>query len=329
MLNTIKTYEALIKWKEAHLFEYVNDTASLNQFHDEIMIQACNIAVEKVKKVIGKPPCNFAWFLTGSGGREEQGVISDQDHGIVFESDFSESQIYFKKLGSELADGLKFLGYPYCDGKIMSSNSLWCQSIDGWEKQLKTWMHEMNWEAIRYLQIFFDSRTVVGNDRYIHQLKKMIVIHANRNGQLLKRFQENMQYYKRAIGPLGQLFVQTSGKYEGCLDVKQTAFLPYVNAIRLLAIKEGVMETSTINRLNNLVKQQIYRESLDEVRSQFVKLLDLRLSAPTAIVEYDDGHYLNVKTLSKAQKKELKKILRVGKFVHHYAQALIEKGEVK
>jgi CBS domain-containing protein len=41
---------------------------------------------------------------------------------------------------------------------------------------------------------------------------------------------------------------------------------------------------------------------------------------------YDDTHFLNLKKLSKEDKRELKKILKDGKKLHQYVSGLIEKG---
>jgi CBS domain-containing protein len=41
---------------------------------------------------------------------------------------------------------------------------------------------------------------------------------------------------------------------------------------------------------------------------------------------YDDTHYLNIRHFSKDEKKEMKKILKDGKKLHHYVAGMIEKG---
>lgn len=147
----METYESLREWKDQNIMSYLKDTISLNDFHDQVMQHVMHIAKSKLKE---EPPCNFTWFITGSGGRREQGLISDQDHGIVYEKSNKEYEGYFKALGEELAFGLHAVGYPYCQGNVMSSNPLWCKSAECWKSQLEEWMREESWEAIRHLQIF-------------------------------------------------------------------------------------------------------------------------------------------------------------------------------
>ena len=103
----METYESIREWKDQHITNFLDDTLSLNDFHDQVMHKVMEIAKSKLKK--DGPPCDFTWFITGSGGRFEQGFISDQDHGIVYEISSEENDAYFKKLGNEISYGLTLL----------------------------------------------------------------------------------------------------------------------------------------------------------------------------------------------------------------------------
>lgn len=317
------SYESIRKWKDNHIHQYEMDNKTLNEFHDELMRSASKIALFHLEKEFGLPPCRFSWFVTGSAGRLEQGVISDQDHGLIYEDHTNQACDYFKRLGKELSKGLHLIGYPYCEGKIMSSNKLWCQSKQDWQRQLFSWMEEKSWESIRYLQIFYDSRNIVGENDYVIELKEFIFHYQQKNQKLLQRFMDNIQHIKHSVGPLGQLYLEPSGKYEGCIDLKKSAFLPYVNAIRLLAIKEGLVETSTVERINSLCQMNKYHEELLRYKQNFEKLLIYRGFLFTNAKSYDDVHYLNVKNLSKTERREIKNILKDGKKLHQYVKGII------
>lgn len=326
MDRNFDTYESLKRWKDDHIHQYISNTKMLNEFHDEIMRSANTLALFHLEKSVGVPPCNYAWVVTGSGGRCEQGAISDQDHGLIYEEQSERASRYFEKLGEELSRGLFKIGYPYCEGKIMSSNPLWCKSLKDWKTQLLKWMDDSSWESIRYLQIFYDSRSIVGQCDYVKELKHYIFSYHQKNQHLLKRFLDNIQHIKNSVGPLGQLYVEPSGKYEGFIDMKKAAFLPYVNAIRLLAIKEGLIETSTLNRILLLCEKEMYRDGLSHYKDNFEKLLKYRVQLFENAKSYDDVHYLNVGNLSKDEKREIKSILKSGKKLHQFVQGIIEKG---
>ncbi|MDQ0245560.1 CBS domain-containing protein [Bacillus fengqiuensis] len=323
MCNDCPSYESIKKWKDEHISRYQSNTHLLNQFHDTVMKKVFDLSIVRLKK--GNPPSKYSWFITGSGGRFEQGLISDQDHGIVFEGTANETEEYFRAMGEELSYGLNIVGYPFCEGNVMSSNPLWCQSLEGWENQLLKWMKEESWESIRYLQIFYDARSVKGEERLVSRLKSFIHDFQKEHPALLKRFMENVMHLKKAIGPLGQILVEDKGVHEGSIDLKHAAFLPYVNAIRLLAIKEGIVETSTLDRMDRLMAKG-YEMELMNYKSNFVALLDYRVSLFSQVKTYDDTHYLNIKNLSKVEKREIKQILKDGKKLHQYVQGMIEKG---
>lgn len=312
-MSSLETYESIKEWKNSNLSSFLTNNVSLNTFHDQVMQKVLEVAKGNMKQK--RSPCKFTWFITGSGGRFEQALISDQDHGIIYEQSSKENDLYFKQLGEELSYGMDTVGYPYCNGNIMSSNPIWCKSVTDWELQLRKWMGEESWESIRYLQIFYDARALYGSEDYIKQLKAAIYHYQNDNPTLLMRFMENVKHLKNAIGPMGQLLAEQHGSYQGHINLKYTAFLPYVNSIRLLSIKEGICATSTLERIIELQEKEEYKELLKYSYENFMTLMNYRLSL-FKVKEYDDTHYLNVKTLTKEQRKELKRILKYGKKLH-------------
>ena len=73
------------------------DFKELNVLHDVIISQTITIAFNKTIHAYGPPPSPFCFFVMGSGGRKEQGIWSDQDHGIIYEHDHHKTRNYFLK----------------------------------------------------------------------------------------------------------------------------------------------------------------------------------------------------------------------------------------
>ncbi len=315
----MKSYEEIKEWKERNIYDK-RDAISLNRFHDEVMGEVLKLAKEK----IGEPPCSYVWFITGSGGRFEQGFISDQDHGMVYENEDEQSKEYFRRFGEEVSFGLDQLGYPYCTGKVMSSNPLWCKSQSEWQEQLRFWMEDGSFESIRYLQIFLDARALCGAAGFIHQLKSFLFYYQKEHPYLLKRFVDNVMHVKNGIGPLGQILVEQYGEHRGCVNLKYAAFLPYVNAVRLLSLREGVYETSTLSRINKCMSIGGYERLLQNAEKNFGDLLAFRMSLFRG-GSYEDTHYVNVEKLTRDEKKDMKRILKDGKRIHDEVTALLKK----
>jgi CBS domain-containing protein len=323
----INPYQSLKKWKDEQILNFRSDAYALNEFHDRVMKTVFEIALDRmnIEKLLS---WKFAWFATGSGGRKEQGFLSDQDHGLVYEAVDPEAATYFLKLGEEIAEGLEAVGYPYCEGKVMSSNPIWCRPLVEWKEQISDWMDEASWQTMRNLHIFYDSRALAGEKEYIGELKSLIHNRINNNPNLLSRLMETSMHMKNAVGPLGQLLPEEKGTHRGELDLKYTAFIPYVNAVRLLAIKEGIIETSTIARLEKLQDMKDYGGEMNRYKNNFATLLKWRLLTYKQTDTYDDTHFLQLKSLTKTERNELKRILKDRKKLHQFVIRTVEKGVV-
>jgi CBS domain-containing protein len=312
------TYSAIAVFRKAHIQEASKDHFKLNEFHDHMIKQVLDLALKDVLTRYGPPPTPFSFFVMGSAGRYEQSVWSDQDHGIVYQVQTATAKAYFLALGKEVSKGLYQAGYPYCDGGVMSGNPFWCKSRSEWEKQTKNWALDSSWESLRYLLIFIDGRSVYGQHKLLDQLKSFVyqIIHEE---HLLPRISKNTQHLKKGVGVLGQLLVETHGVHSGSLNLKETALLPYINAVRLLAIQESLLETSTLSRLDKL---QFHDKDL--YKALFLKLLNYRLLFASH-KDYESGHYLPADNLTKEQKNDIKDIIKHGMTLHQHVSKLINK----
>ncbi|WP_456276829.1 DUF294 nucleotidyltransferase-like domain-containing protein [Bacillus sp. AK128] len=325
MSTNKEVYTSINEWRNQHVYSS-QSSIQLNKNHDQIFIEVFHKAYQIMVEQHGEAPCEFSWFVLGSAGRFEQGYKSDQDHGIVYETNTQEAASYFLDFGEEIANGLFQVGYPYCDGRVMSSNPTWCKSFTEWKDQLHQWALEETLDSIRYLQIFYDARVLVGNNNAISLLKKEMLHDHLEHPHLLQRFLDNIKHIKKSVGVFGQLYVQQTGPYAGSIDLKHATFLPYVNAVRLLAIKEGIVESSTLERFNRLREQERYQQTLKPYQDSFKLLLDFRLSSFHQNDSYSDTHHLSVKNLTHEEKKLIKQILKDGEKLHHFVQNCIEKG---
>ncbi len=325
-MNTAYTpYESLKLWHDKNLVTHQTNTDELHLFHEKVMQSSLEITLETMRSDYGSPPCAFSWFSMGSSGRCEQAAKSDQDHGIIFEETSPTTQVYFLELGKRLGAGLNYIGYPYCDGSVMSSNPLWCQSKQEWKEQIKKWIEEDSWESIRYLLIFFDARVVVGIQKSIQDLKEIIFQSIKEHPYLLGRLMENTMYYKKSLGIFNQFLTESYGPYAGCINLKHTAFFPYVNSIRLLAIKEKLPETSTLKRITALSQKPEYNQLLTGYQANYIKLLQFRLDNGKKM-DYQDVHYLDVKKLNQQEKQEFKRILADGRKIQLFAESIVKKA---
>ncbi|MEH7095430.1 DUF294 nucleotidyltransferase-like domain-containing protein [Neobacillus vireti] len=318
-------YSALIQIRDEKLRNVCYNHFELNELHDDLIHRATAIAMKQVSSQHGPPPSPFTFFVMGSAGRMEQSVWSDQDHGLIYLDSSDDVKSYFLTLGKEISKGLYHAGYRYCDGGVMASNPFWCKSLSEWEQQLSNWMMESTWESIRYLLIFLDGRSIYGEDGYVGKLKNYIYQNMNQH-HLLNKSLSNTLHLKKGTNILGQFLTETHGMHAGKLNIKEIGLFPYVNAIRLLSMKERLHETSSLLRLDKIPK--VYFPASDKAffKKQFLKLLSYRLLFSDH-KDYDSGHYLSVSQLTKEQSREVKEIIKNGAALFHHMKRLLEKDD--
>ncbi|WP_100330645.1 DUF294 nucleotidyltransferase-like domain-containing protein [Bacillus xiapuensis] len=317
MAPEFTSFQALRRWRDEQHQTHQSPADEFDAFHERMMAAALAIALKEMNREYGPPPCRFAWFLTGSAGRRERTADSDQDHGIIYDQATDAAAAYFLAFGDKISRGLDVTGYPYCTGKVMSSNPLWCQSFEGWSLQLDNWIMEESWESIRYLLIFYDARALAGETKQILMLKQQMLGRIRQYPHLLGRLLDNTRYRKKAVGIFGQLLTETAGRHQGCVDLKTAAFFPYVNSIRLLAIKEMITCTSTLSRLKELMQRSSHQQELDHYYKNFRRLLQYRLQK---------GRFLCVKSLSRSEKSEIKHLLTDGKRLSLYTEKAVTRA---
>lgn len=316
----VNGYNEIKRWRQEQLITVSNNHNKLNSFHDEVIYKTVQLAIDRMRSEWGKPPAPFAFFLMGSGGRFEQSVWSDQDHGIIFAGD-NTHQLYFLALGKEIVNGLTVVGYEQCDGKVMSSNPLWCQSISDWENQIAEWLNEASWQSLRHFLTFFDSRVLIGEASFLDQVKEEAFLLLDKQPKLYLRLIDNVDFIKKGIGFFGQLLPEQHGKKTGSIKLKQTTFFPYINALRLLALKEKIVYPSTITRFSKLPS---HYNTIKAYETDFLHLLDFRLRYRKNAASYQEVHLVSIHSLTKKEKQTLKYLMKQGYKLFSETKSIIE-----
>lgn len=318
---SLRRYEQVKILRDQKMTSVSTDHQKLNEFHDQLMKEVVQIALEKVESEWGKPPTHFAFFVMGSAGRREQSIWSDQDHGIVYEATAG-YQDYFLTLGKEITKGLAIVGYEQCDGDVMASNPLWCKSSLAWELQILDWLDESDWESLRYFSTFFDSRVLLGDEELLLKLKNVAFSKLDEEPRLYKRLYENVGFIKKGVGIFGQLLPEEKGEETGTINLKQTIVFPYVNSLRILAMLEKIPYPSTIERFQHLPKEY---EIIKNYDANFLKLLTYRLYFQRNAVSYKKVHLLHVKLMSSREKECLKELMKNGRILFKETKDIIDK----
>jgi CBS domain-containing protein len=191
-------------------------------------------------------------LLMGSEGRGEQTVRTDQDNAILLDREVPVSDLaHFRDAFSGALDRF---GFPPCPGNVMVRNPIWSQSLDGFIRQLKAWVHRGDAEAAMNIAIFFDAVAVAGPADILTRAKEALFELMRGEAALLARFASLIEAF--ATPNLGVLstIMATVGAGPDEINIKKAGTFPIVHGVRTLAIDKGIIETSTAARIEALVK---------------------------------------------------------------------------
>jgi len=294
----------------------------LNEMHDALIGRVIVLSEEQMARSgKGSPPVPYAYILFGSGGREEQTLSSDQDSGLLYADPDDETsrdavKQYFQGFAQITVQQLQQLGYPPCDGGVISTNPVWRLSLSEWKTKLNGWFEDPDWERVRYLLIVADGRCVYGDIKLMQSFQDHFYSDMLQNPVIVKHMLSNTMRHKVLIGVFGQLLKEEYGVDAGSLDVKYGAYIPMVNAVRLLAIQSELRESSTLERLRGLRdKGKLSSEDANACSEAFRLFLRLRLMTTERTVDgmFTNNGKLASSKLSKELIDELKSSLRIGK----------------
>jgi CBS domain-containing protein len=206
---------------------------------------------------LGAPPVAFSVIVMGSGGRGENSLFPDQDNGMIL-ADYADDRHteidgWFINLAERMTRDLDAVGLPLCKGHVMATNPLWRKTLPQWKEQVRLWGHKRNTTTIRLCDIFFDFRCAWGDPEMADELRRFVTATAGGNHAFLRQMVEDDADHGVALGWFGRFITEKEKQeYKGQMNLKHTGTLPLVESMRLLALREGIAEVSTLARMDAL-----------------------------------------------------------------------------
>ncbi|MFH1079745.1 MAG: DUF294 nucleotidyltransferase-like domain-containing protein [Pseudomonadota bacterium] len=266
---------------------------------------------------LGPPPAKFVFLILGSEGRREQTLKTDQDNAILFEdqpSEFSEYvRDYFLKFGEKVCAWLDQAGYTFCNGDVMAKNPQWCQPLSVWKEYFTKWISTVEPEALMQSSIFFDFRGGYGNMDLAVQLRNHLFTSFAARPNFFRYLTENSLYPKPPLGFFGNFIVESKGEHRDAFDIKSSMTM-IVNFARVYALRNGIEETNTQERLHQLfLKNVLSWQDYHELEQSYSYLMQLRFVRQVTAVMKENGkpdNYIKPKTLSRMEQTMLREIFK-------------------
>jgi CBS domain-containing protein len=286
-------------------YEIVNMISMINQ---DIHRKTFEMAIQK----LGEPPSVCCLFLTGSHGRMENLLYTDQDHGMII-ADSPDGVVqyreYYMELTSQFSNWLVQIGYPWCPGYIMSVNPTWRKSLAEWKQQINYWMGAQVTNLVRFTTVLFDSRPIYGNTDLFDEMMDYAFSTLGKHNEAVRMLHDEESGHRVPTKLLGGFITEKSGPYKGYLDIKKSGLIFMVESVRVLALLHGIRETSTIQRITALVKEgKIHPSDGEYFEASYRLLLHFALSAQVQKIERDEtiNTYIDPREFSPRQKEVIR-----------------------
>ncbi len=251
-------------------------------------------------------------MVLGSEGRGEQILKTDQDNGLIIEDNFHwpEQQQTMELFSQTLLE----LGYPPCPGKVMVNNPEWVKYESDWVNSTLNWINSGSGDDLMKLAIVADCHGVAGNNKLICRFRQQIFSLAGEQEVSMSNFAKVALQFSTPLTLFGNLKSGDSG-----LDIKKGGIFTLVHGVRALALKQGVEQTNTLERIQRLKQLKVLDEKMaNNLRESFQLFLRLRLKQQLS--EKNTSNLLQLQSISRNERDLLRQSLHaVKKFKGHLA----------
>ena len=268
------------------------------------------------------------WLAFGSEGRQEQTIATDQDNGLVFESDDpARERPAWLRFARAVNEGLDACGYPLCRGGVMASNPECCLTAAEWSARFSAWIRQGAPADLLHASIFFDLRPIAGRGELARPLREAVFGEAPRVPRFLKQMAENALQLQPPLTWLGGLETKRVDGRE-TIDIKLQGTALFVDVARLYALAHGCAETATRARLAAVARPLGAPPAEAEgwvAAFEFLQMLRLQaqLRAGSESTAQETGRNLNlidVETLNDVDRRMLKVSLRTARLLRQRLQ---------
>ena len=313
------------------------ETVEILSYIHHCILQRCFeiILAETEEQGVTPPDIRFCLFIMGSGGRREMLLLPDQDNGLIYE-DFPDSMqaevdAFFVPFAEKLVEAFSLVGYPKCNGEVMVNNPLWRGRLKDWQARVSNWINVPEPKKVMYSTIFFDFMPLAGDSSLCQDLRVIVHAELRRSPSFLYFLLENDLKSKPPLGMLGRFVVEKDDAHKGELSLKQAGSIFIVDCIRMFLLEKGVDATTTVERVDELVKLEVLnQDTAEHLKAALEAFTFLRLRREIELIDQgkEPSHYIDPYTLTKNEQEILKEAFRVaGKLQdsarRHFGQGIL------
>ena len=207
---------------------------------DAMACRMAEIVLAQLEAERRLPHYRFALLATGSFGRSEMAVESDQDTLLVLDDKVDEGgREYFRTFSESLVNGLAAAGFDRCRGNMMASNPKW----RGTTAELVSHLDDKYERSV-----IMDTRYVFGDRPLAHRFLK--TLHHRLRTDPYYAIEMAIPAINADVGLEGDSFrIEYRGDEEDGFNIKKYGFRIFSASIKALAVKHAISRTNVADRL--------------------------------------------------------------------------------
>ncbi|HET6567631.1 MAG TPA: putative nucleotidyltransferase substrate binding domain-containing protein [Rhodothermales bacterium] len=259
----------------------------LSVIYDRLVIRVLELADRDLRLKHGDQHVDlaWAWVRTGSGGRREMALNSQQHNMLIYANPDSKDQDarahkWFGLIAARVNDGMQACGFASTE--FVAREPRWRKSLRDWKKTYREWILEAKADQLADAPIFFDLRAVYGQRQLVEELRADLfdalnVQELDQKRRFLKLMAANALKEKPPLNFLRRFVTERSDDHRNSINIRERGTLPVVNAARVLALELRYLDsTTTFDRL------QYAAEHIPELE----KILEQTLEAYRFLVDF-------------------------------------------
>jgi signal-transduction protein with cAMP-binding, CBS, and nucleotidyltransferase domain len=254
----------------------------------------------------------------GSGGRGESLLFPDQDNGFVL-ADYPDAahgliDPWFVELAARMTRRLDAIGMALCRGGVMAVNPVWRKTLSQWRAQVELWTRRRVPQMLLSADILLDFRCVYGEGALSEALRAYVTQRVRQSPRFLFEMFGVQMAHAAGLGWFGRFVTERRDKgRRGQLEIKLWGTLPLAEAVRLMAMREGVPASGTLDRIAALrARDALGADEADALTSAygFMTGLQLRQQLADYTAGRAPGNYIDPAGLLERERATLRASLR-------------------
>jgi CBS domain-containing protein len=224
--------------------------ALMTNFRDTLTKRLLVLAIEELRKIGKEPPIfEFCWLTFGTPGRKETLLRENFLEGFMYKDPEGEQKAVARSYVQELS-GMVKQGLLECGLLHKQNGRVLCLPESEWRQRMKDFVDGKILLDSKKLRML-DFRGVLEQWGMVDGFRKFVFQELVRQGSFLERVKNRNDPDAVPMCFYGDLVVTAKG-FRETLGLKQDVLVPLTDAVRALAMENGLLTLSTIERIRGL-----------------------------------------------------------------------------